>query len=110
MKFLILAYAADEVSDSWAGEDFGRHCDAREAFDDNLYGDGELIDSGYLVGGVRAPDPVAGFWLVDVDGPDRAASIAAGIEALPGPGESRVGWRVQIRQVLHPRGGLLEAL
>ncbi len=41
-----------------------------------------------------------GFWIVDVDAPERAQEIAAKISAMPGPGGVPSQFPIEVRQVM----------
>ena len=43
---------------------------------------------------------LAGFWIVDVDRPERAWEIAARASAAPGPGGAPLGIPIEVRQVM----------
>jgi hypothetical protein len=106
---------------SWAPEDFKAHI----AFMQDL--NRELTNAGELVGaeGLAAPGqakvvragkdgrPVvtdgpfpeakeflAGYWIVDVDRPERAYEIAATASAAPGPGGKPLTIPIEVREVM----------
>jgi hypothetical protein len=41
---------------------------------------------------------LAGFWIIDVDSPERAYDIAARISAAPGPGGTPLNMPIELRQ------------
>ena len=43
---------------------------------------------------------LAGYWIVDVDGPERAFQIAAQASAAPGPGGAPLNMPIEVRQVM----------
>src|ERR1700740_725172 len=43
---------------------------------------------------------LAGFWIVDVDTPDRAYAIAAKASAAPGPGGAPMNMPIEVRPVM----------
>ncbi len=43
---------------------------------------------------------LAGFWIIDVESPDRAYAIAAKISAAPGAGGSPLGMPIEVRPVM----------
>lgn len=43
---------------------------------------------------------LAGFWIVDVDSPERAYAIAARISGAPGPGGAPLNMPVEVRPVM----------
>lgn len=45
-------------------------------------------------------DFLAGFWIVDVDGPERAYALAAKASAAPGPGGAPLNLPIEVRRVI----------
>jgi hypothetical protein len=43
---------------------------------------------------------LAGFWIVDVDSPERAYAIAARVSAAPGPGGAPLNLPIEVRPVM----------
>jgi hypothetical protein len=43
---------------------------------------------------------LAGFWIIDVDTPERAYAIAARVSAAPGPGENPLNMPIEVRPVM----------
>jgi hypothetical protein len=43
---------------------------------------------------------LAGFWIIDVDSPERAYEIAARISAAPGPGGAPLNMPIEVRPVM----------
>jgi hypothetical protein len=43
---------------------------------------------------------LAGYWIVDVENPERAYEIAAQASAAPGPGGSPINMAIEVRQVM----------
>ena len=48
----------------------------------------------------EAKEFLAGFWIVDVDTPERAYEIAAKASAAPGPGGKPLNMPIEVRQVM----------
>ena len=48
----------------------------------------------------EAKEFLAGFWIVDVDSPERAYQIAATVSSAPGPGGTPLIIPVEVRQVM----------
>ena len=48
----------------------------------------------------EAKEFLAGFWIVDVDTPERAYEIAAEASAAPGPGGAPLNMAIEVRQVM----------
>lgn len=43
---------------------------------------------------------LAGFWIIDVDSPERAYAIAAKVSAAPGPGGAPLNMPIEVRPVM----------
>lgn len=43
---------------------------------------------------------LAGFWIIDVDNPERAYAIAAQISAAPGPGGAPLNMPIELRSIM----------
>ena len=48
----------------------------------------------------EAKEFLAGYWIVDVDSPERAYAIAAEASAAPGPGGAPLNMAIEVRQVM----------
>jgi hypothetical protein len=48
----------------------------------------------------EAKEFLAGYWIVDVESPERAYAIAARASAAPGPGGTPLNMPIEIRQVM----------
>jgi hypothetical protein len=48
----------------------------------------------------EAKEFLAGYWIVDVENPERAYEIAAGASAAPGPGGTPLNMPIEVRQVM----------
>lgn len=125
MRYMLMMNAPRGTGDyqinSWSPDDFQAHIDFMHSFNR------ELTESGELVGGeglaapgearvVRAgkngspvvtdgPFPeakefLAGYWIVEVDRPERAYEIAAKASTAPGPGGTPLILPIEVRQVL----------
>jgi hypothetical protein len=125
MKFMLMMNVPRGTGDykinSWTPDEFKAHI----AFMHNL--NKELTASGELAGaeGLAAPSEakivragkngepavtdgpfpeskefLAGYWLVDVDGPRRAYEIAARASSAPGPGGTPLIIPIEVRQVM----------
>ena len=60
-------------------------------------GNGEPITDGVFP---ETKEFLAGFWIVDVDTPERAYAIAAEASAAPGPGGTPLNMWIELRQVM----------
>ena len=125
MKYILMMHAPRGTGEyqisSWAPKDLEAHMNHMH----QMYK--ELTQSGELAGGegltppnqariVRAgkngapvvtdgPFPeskefLAGYWLVDVDRPERAYEIAAKTSAAPGPGGEPLNMPIEVREVM----------
>lgn len=68
--------------------------------------DGKPITDGVFP---EAKEFLAGYWIVDVDRPERAYEIAAQASAAPGPGGKPLNMAIEVREVMSaPPRDLLE--
>jgi hypothetical protein len=127
MKYMLMMHAPRGTGDyqigSWPPEDFKAHIDFMHRLNAQLAESGELLGAeGLAPPGearvVRAGENgrpmvtdgpfaetkefLAGFWMVEVDGPERAHAIAAKASAAPGPGGAPLNLSIEVRQVLGP--------
>jgi hypothetical protein len=106
---------------NWKPEELKAHIDFMHNLNRDLTSAGELVSAEGLAspgeaklvrapknGGPPATDGVfpeskeflAGFWIVDVQSPERAYEIAATVSAAPGPGGKPIIIPVEVRQVM----------
>jgi hypothetical protein len=106
---------------SWSPEDLKAHIGFMKSINIELEKAGELVSVAGLAapgeaklvrmsksGGPPVTDGVfpeskeflAGFWIVDVDSPQRAYEIAAKVSSAPGPGGKPLVSPVEVRQVM----------
>jgi len=105
---------------SWPEKDIKAHIAFMMQFAKKLGESGELVSAEGLAGPdqakrVRAgadgkpitdgvfPESkefLAGYWIVDVESPDRAYAIAAEASAAPGPGGAPLNLEIEVRQVM----------
>jgi hypothetical protein len=105
---------------SWPQQDLQAHIAFMMQLNKDLRESGELVsaeglsfpDQAKLVragkDGVPITDGVfpetkeflAGYWIVDVDSPDRAYAIAARASAAPGPGGAPLNMPIEVRAVM----------
>jgi len=105
---------------NWPKEDFQRHIAFMRSFGKKLGELGELVAAEGLAGpdqakrvragkdgrpitdGVfpEAKEFLAGYWIVDVESPERAYEIAAEASAAPGPGGKPLNMAIEVRQVM----------
>jgi len=104
----------------WPRKDIQAHIGFMIAFSKKLHESGELVggeglsapDQAKLVRADRNGAPVtdgvfpeskeflAGYWIVDVDSPERAYAIAAEASAAPGPGGEPLNMAIEVREVM----------
>ncbi|MGW4325780.1 YciI family protein [Nocardia sp. NPDC004573] len=111
----------DTPINEWSPEEIQAHIDFQRALGAQLAEAGELVDAQGLAGPEEArivssdgrsapvvtdgPFPetkefLAGYWIVDVDSPERAYEIAAQASAAPGPGGEPIGEYIEVRAVM----------
>lgn len=125
MKYMLMMHAPKEGwttagIGTWAPEEIQAHIRFMMDFNRELKASGEFVDAQGLAGpehakSVRArkdgtPDTdgpfaeskefLAGFWILDVDGPARAYQIAAQISMAPGKGGAPLHMPIEVRQVM----------
>ena len=104
----------------WPAQDIKNHIAFMVSFSKRLAAAGELVGAEGLAGpdqakrvragagGAPVTDGVfpeskeflAGYWIVDVDTPERAYAIAAEASAAPGPGGKPLNMPIEVRQVM----------
>jgi hypothetical protein len=105
----------------WDPADVKAHIEFMGEFGQSLVDSGELVtaeglampDAAKIVRAQDGAAPVvtdgpfpeskeflAGYWIVDVDSPDRAVEIAAAASASPGPGGVTLNHPIEVRQVM----------
>ena len=124
MRYLLMMHAPRgsggyEIFD-WAPEDFQAHMDFLNRYNADLVAAGEWVDALALsppgqarlvrAGGDGTPvtdgpfpeakEFLAGFWVVEVDSPERALALAAKASAAPGPGGTPLDMAIEVRQVM----------
>jgi hypothetical protein len=124
MKYMLMMHAPRGTGDykinEWSPDDFQAHIAFMHQFNRELTAAGEWVDGqGLAAPGeaklVRAgkdgapvtdgPFPeakefLAGYWIVEVDSPERAYQIAARASAAPGPGGAPLNMPIEVRQVM----------
>jgi hypothetical protein len=124
MKYMLMMHAPRGTGEyqvgRWSQEDFRAHIDFMRQFNKDLAASGEWVDGqglsspgeAKLVRAGKDGRPVtdgpfaeskeflAGYWIVDVDRPERAYEIAAKVSAAPGPGGAPLNMPIEVRKVL----------
>jgi len=126
MRYMLMMHAPRGTGDyqinDWSPEDFRAHIDFMHRFNAQLTEAGEFVGAeGLSAPGearvVRAgrngaplvtdgPFPeakefLAGYWIVEVDRPERAYELAATASAAPGPGGAPLNMPIEVRQVMN---------
>ncbi|MGA2590168.1 MAG: YciI family protein [Bryobacteraceae bacterium] len=123
MKFILLTGGTKQSWDSfsaWPRNDVQAYAAFVNAFNKDLSESGELAAAEGLAGpdqakvvragkdgapitdGIfpEAKEFLAGYWIVDVESPERAYEIAARASAAPGPGGAPMNNPIEVRQVM----------
>jgi hypothetical protein len=125
MRYMLMMHAPRGTGDyqinNWAPEDFQAHIAFMHTLNQELVEAGELVGAEGLAppgearvvragkGGAPAvtdgpfaesKEFLAGYWIVEVDRPERAYEIAAKASAAPGPGGKPLIIPLEVRQVM----------
>jgi hypothetical protein len=124
MRYMLMMHAprgdGEYQIGAWSPDDFKAHIAFMQRFNAELTEAGELVGAeGLAPPGqakvVRAgkdglPDTdgpfaeakefLVGYWIVDVDRPERAYELAARASAAPGPGGVPLNMAIEVRQVM----------
>lgn len=124
MKFMLMMHAPAGTGDyqvsDWSPDDFKAHIEFMHRFNKELTAAGEFVGGEGLAppgqaklvragkNGVPVTDGpfaeskefLAGYWIVEVDTPERAYEIAANVSAAPGPGGAPLNMAIEVRQVM----------
>lgn len=125
MRYMLMMNAPRGTGDwqvmAWSPEDLKAHIGFMRSLNEDLKKAGEFVSAEGLAGpgeaklvrmskggGPPATDGVfpeskeflAGFWIVDVDSPQRAYEIAARVSSAPGPGGTPLVIPVEVREVM----------
>lgn len=126
MKFMLMMHAprgnsGEYQASSWSPDDLKAHIGFMHDLNRDLVNAGELVGAEglappsearvvrYNKNGVpavtdgpfaEAKEFLAGYWIVDVDTPQRAFDIAARVSSAPGPGGGALIIPVEVRQVM----------
>jgi hypothetical protein len=124
MKYLLMMHVPRGRGDyeifSWSPEDLKGHMEHLDRINHELREAGEWVGvqalnppgEAKLVRAGQDGQPVtdgpfaeskeflAGYWIVEVDTPERACEIAAKASAAPGPGGTPLNMAIEVRQVM----------
>jgi hypothetical protein len=122
MKYILMmnTMRAGHGVPDWPKKDFQTHIAFMKTFSKELRESGELVsaeglsfpdqakvvragkDGAPITDGVfpESKEFLAGYWIVDVDGPERAYALAARASAAPGPGGAPLNMPIEVRPVM----------
>ncbi|HTE47729.1 MAG TPA: YciI family protein [Gemmatimonadaceae bacterium] len=126
MRYMLMMHAPSGNGDwqvnNWSPEDFKAHIAFMHSFNKELTNAGELVGAEGLASpaeakvvratkGTGAPvvtdgpfaeskEFLAGYWIVEVDRPERAYALAARVSAAPGRGGAPLNMPLEVRQVM----------
>lgn len=122
MKYMLMMHAPGGPYRiwEWSKQDFDAHIGFMRQLNAELTNAGEFVEAQGLTGpdharvvragadgapitdGVfpEAKEFLAGFWIVDVESPERAYAIAARASAAPGPGGRPLNMPIEVREVM----------
>ncbi|HEY1658135.1 MAG TPA: YciI family protein [Candidatus Sulfotelmatobacter sp.] len=122
MKYIVMmnTMKAGQGVPAWPKKDLQAHIAFMRGINQELHEHGELVsaeglsfpdqaklvragkDGRAITDGVfpESKEFLAGFWIIDVDSPERAYEIAARISAAPGPGGVPLNMPIELRPVM----------
>jgi hypothetical protein len=122
MKYILMmnTMKAGQGVPAWPKQDLQAHVAFMRSFGKELHESGELVsaeglafpnqaklvkagkDGTPITDGVfpESKEFLAGYWIVDVDTPERAYAIAAKASAAPGPGGVPLNMPIEVRPVM----------
>jgi len=121
MKYILLmagTKAGVDTYHAWTKKDVEAHMAVLQSLNKELSASGEFVatqglagpDEAKIVRGIKNGVPITdgifpeskefllGYWIVDVDSPERAFAIASRISAAPGPGGLPTNMPIEVRQ------------
>ena len=123
MKYILLmsgTKAGVDTYRAWSKKDIDAHMAVLKSINNELTESGEFVatqplappdeakvvragkDGAPITDGVfpEAKEFLLGYWIVDVESPERAYEIAARISAGPGPGGVQTNMPIEVRQIM----------
>ena len=123
MKYMLMMNVPGKAPYSistWPKEDVKAHLEFLRQFNRKLSASGEFVgvegltqpdrarliradkDGAPITDGVfpETKEFLAGYWIVDVDSPERAYDLAAAASAAPGPGGAPLNMPIEVREVM----------
>lgn len=133
MRYMLMMNAPRGTGDyqinNWSPDDFKAHIAFMHRYNKEIKESGEFVDAqgltppgqAKLVKAGKNGKPVtdgvfpeskeflAGFWVIEVDSPERAFELAARASTAPGPGGVPLNMNIEVRQIMFDQGDLPEA-
>lgn len=133
MRYMLMMNAPRGTGDyqinNWSPDDFKAHIAFMHRYNKEIKESGEFVDAqgltppgqAKLVKAGKNGKPVtdgvfpeskeflAGFWVIEVDSPERAFELAAKASTAPGPGGVPLNMNIEVRQIMFDQGDLPEA-
>ena len=129
MKYILMIHGQKGAWDEyarWSKEDLQRNVEFMQRFNKELHDAGVFVDTKGLAWPQEAKmvragnngEPVtdgvfpeskeflAGYWVIDVESPEQAYTIAARASAAPGPGGKPANMPIEVRQMLSSHNDL----
>ena len=124
MKYMLMMHAPKGKGDweifNWPPQDLKAHIDFMHRLNKELIDAGELVgcegltepgkarrvragnDSRPVTDGVfpETKEFLAGYWIIEVDRPERAYEVAGKASAAPGPGGKPLNMDIEVREVM----------
>ncbi len=123
MKYILMMHAPKSEKyaiDAWPKKDIQAHIAFMMNYNKQLIQSGEFVTAeglaqpgeAKLVSAGKDGRPVtdgvfpeskeflAGYWIIDVESPERAYEVAAGVSIAPGPGGAPLYLQIEVRQVM----------
>ena len=124
MKYMLMMHAPKGKGDweifNWPPQDIKAHMDFLNRLNEELRDAGELVgieglteprkarlvragnDGRPVTDGVfpETKEFLAGYWIIDVDRPERAYEVAGKASAAPGPGGKPLNMDIEVREVM----------
>lgn len=122
MKYMMMMHSPGRTYEimNWSKDDFSAHIAFMQRFNKKLRQSGEMVaceglsspdqakrvradkDGQPITDGVfpESKEFLAGYWIVDVERPERAYALAAEVSAAPGPGGAPLNMSLEVREVM----------
>jgi hypothetical protein len=127
MKYMLMMHPPRGTGDwqilQWTPEKLQAHMDFMHNLNKDLKASGELVGAeglaspgeAKLVRAGKSGEPItdgpfaeskeflAGFWIIDVEGNDRAYQVAAKASTAPGPDGTPLNMPIEVRPIMHDK-------